>query len=307
MKHNNWKQPGREIPILADLSVENCVDEMFRPFWRTEVVCPATSPPVASALLSEKTTSKRFEIVLRLLVNLWSPPKPSAPVARPPTRRVQTTVCSSESATPDRTLVPRAAAPVAPPLPHTACEELLELRAEVLNAVRTRRLQTLMLCGVDTGVGTSFIAEQLTQLLAEFAQTKVAFLTLVPHRKKKPNRRLTLASLPQLQFLLRRTERPNLVELASANGAITLTEMLYHCPTPEVLRQMKQEFDFVIIDAPAIAIYAEVADLAGLMDGVILVAEPNVTPLRRMERAHRRLNKARAKVLGMVFNRQRRR
>lgn len=309
MTQNNWKQPGQEIPILADLSVDNCVDDMFRPFLRADaaraVTRPAPAPP-----LPEKPTEKRFEVVLRSLADLWSASVPSARAVLAPLRRVPPTVRPAETPLPTdnfaRTVVPRAATPVAPPLPHEAREELLELRAEVLNAVRTRRLQILMLCGVDAGVGTSFIAAQLTRLLAEFAQTKVAFLTLVPSREKPPYRLVSRASLPQLQFLLRRTERPNLVELASAKGTITLTEMLCHCPTAEVLRQMKQEFDFVVIDAPAIAMHGEAAALAGLVDGVILVAEPHVTPLRHMDRTQRRLHRARAHILGMVFNRQQR-
>lgn len=306
MAHSNWKDLEREPFIPADLSVDNCVDEMFRPLLRAETVQPFT-PPLPPPL-PEKAMETRFEVMFRSLANLLPLSIPVLRSESATSRHISSESVSAPSMLERfaRTVIPRTATQLAPSLPHDVREEMLELRAEVLNAVRTRRLQTLMMCGVETGAGTSFIAVQLTRMLAEFAQTKVAFLTLVPNREKKPHRQVSRAALPQLQFLLRRTERPNLVELASANGTITLTEMLCHCATSEVLRQLKQEFDFIVIDAPAIAMYGEAASLAGMVDGVILVAEPHVTPLRRMDRAHRRLHRAQANILGMVFNRQHR-
>lgn len=302
----HWKDEprGQGLSSLADLSVEHCVDDLFRPFLSS-----ATKPPEVPAVPASEadtTGGQRFEVVVRSLPRCWPasralvPPEqttsPPAPPQMPPPENFV------------RGVSPKTVAPSPPPLPHEVREELLELRAEVLHAARTRQLQTLMLCGVEGGAGTSFVAGQLSRLLAEFTQIKVAFLTLVPHRERKPLRVRTTpaASLPQLQLLLRRTELPNLVELASANGTITLTELLCQCPTTDVLRQIKAAFDLIVIDAPAIALHSEAAALAALMDGVILVAKPNVTPLRRMDRAHRRLRKAHANVLGMVFNRQRR-
>jgi hypothetical protein len=308
MTRSNWKENQREpeISILADLSVE--VDDLFRPYLQS-VAPPVQSSAAPIRPAPQSTSGQLFEVVIRSLTNFWPGSKSEALV---PQRQATVHPTAPERNAPadcfTRMVMPKAITPGLLPLSHEVREELLELRAEVMQAARTQQLQTLMLCGVEGAVGTSFVAGQLTRLLAEFAQMKVAFLTLAPNREKKSRRALSPAAsvLPRVQFLLRRTELPNLVELASANGTITLTELLCHCPTADVLRQMKAEFDLIVIDAPAITMYSEAAALAALMDGVILVAEPHVTPLRRMDRAHRRLRKAHAKVLGMVFNRQRR-
>ncbi|MBL8204156.1 MAG: hypothetical protein JNM09_08000 [Blastocatellia bacterium] len=321
-KTDHWKdeQQGEGIPLLADLSIENCVEEMFRPYLpsvsgqtaqqqrRERSFAPAlTAPPPSSG--------RSFEVVIRSFTNHWQPRSTDKPVPQ-----VQAVIHSHEQANGQANgqeslppteyfapvMMPRTAASIAPLLPHEIREELLELRTEVLYAVRTRQLQTLMICGVEPGAGTSFVAEHLSRILAEYAQMKVAFLTLVASHDRKTNRLARRAVTLPLQFLLRRTELPNLAEIASSNGPITLKEMLCYCSTAEALRQLKAEFDLILIDTPAPAMYGEAAALAALMDGVILVAEPHVTPLRRMDRAHRRLHKARAKVLGMVFNRQRR-
>jgi Mrp family chromosome partitioning ATPase len=288
---------GEELRLLAE--VAESLDEMFQPYLAAASTArqPQTALPafIESSKPAGKMTGQMFEVVLRSFANLW--PMSEALTPRPPAPPPESFA---------RTVVPRAAVAAAQPLPHEVREELLELRTEVMHAARTRRLQTLMLCGVEAGAGTSFVAHQLSRLLAEYAPLKVAFLTLVSGQEKKPKRPPQAAAPPRLQFLLRRTELPNLTEIASANGTISLTELLCHCSTPEVLRQIKAEFDLLVIDAPAIALYGEAALLAALMDGVILVAEPHVTPLRRMDRAERRLQKARAHVLGMVLNRQRR-
>ncbi|HEX4948217.1 MAG TPA: hypothetical protein VFZ34_16205 [Blastocatellia bacterium] len=318
-KVTNWKdQTGdQEIPILADLSIEHCVDELFRPYLPAEtavrqVTNPApavTAPSVSAASSAPKTRPEQFFAVLaRSLESFWPTSTGQALVSSETASvPVRTTVSEAKSRDEHFTpvVVPKNVAVAAPPLPHAVREELLELRTEVMHAVRTERLQTLMICGVQSGAGTSFVAGQLTRILAEYAQLKIAFLTLVSSRERPAHRLTRRSPQTQVQFLLRRTELPNLAEIASANGAITLTELLCHCSTAEVLRQMKAEFDLIVIDTPAIGMYGETAVLAALMDGVILVAEPNVTPLRRMDRAHRRLHKARAKILGMVFNRQR--
>lgn len=264
------EQHGNDLEFLTDLNVENCLDEMFRPYLR---------------LHEAQERHLQVHIVAK---------KPVPEITLPVEKFVQA-------------IVPKAAAMTPPPSPREVREELLELRAEVFHLARTKGLQTLMFCGVESGVGTSFVAGQLSRLLAEFIRMKIAFLTVIPNREIKISRfgsRKELLS--QIHFLLRRTELPNLAEIASSNGNISLSELLGNCDTPEVIRQMKEEFDLIIVDAPALDSFSETALLAALMDGVVLVAEPHVTPLRRLDRAYKRLDNAQANVLGMVFNRQHR-
>jgi Mrp family chromosome partitioning ATPase len=195
-------------------------------------------------------------------------------------------------------------APLTPPLSYELREELLGLCAELVQASKARKLQTLLLCGIEPGVGTSFLAQHLSRMLAEFRQLRIALLTVMSVHT--PSRTKLRASVVRRNFdyLLFRTERPNLMEIASAQGAVTLSELLSGATASVALRQVQQEFDFIVIDAPAVAVYAEVALLAAMLDGVILVAEQHVTSLRQMDKAYHRLHQAQANVLGIVLNRQ---
>lgn len=195
------------------------------------------------------------------------------------------------------------------PLPATLREELLELCAEIVAATKSRPLQTLMISGIEAGVGASFVAKNLCRVLAEFKQLRVALLTVV--REPLPvaggarggRNALTRRGF---DYFLVRTERPNFMEIASAQGAVTLTELLGNAAASMTLPYLKQEFDFIVVDTPAVALHAEVALLAALMDGVILVAEQHATSLRKMDQAYDRLGKVQAHVLGIILNRQKR-
>lgn len=191
-----------------------------------------------------------------------------------------------------------------PPLPHELREELLGLCAEIVPAAKVKKLQTLMICGIEPGVGASFLARHLSRMLAEFKRFRIALLTVIGTKEQRRISQRTSVMRRDFEYVLLRTEHPNLMEIASAQGTVTLSELLGGPLASVALRQMQQEFDFIIIDAPAVARYAEAALLAALLDGVILVAEQNVTSLRQMDKAHNRLRQA--NVLGIVLNRQKR-
>jgi protein-tyrosine kinase len=216
-------------------------------------------------------------------------------------RRVGGTA-SHEMAQPSARLVlPRSTeAPAQGTLPVTLREGLVELRAELLLAAQAERVQTVMLCGVEPGDGASFVAWHLSRLCAEFERLRVALL-VVEGRRAVASRRGNAAQ--DFGLLLRRTESPNLHEVVSPRGSLTLAELLAAAEPGALLARMKQQFDLIVIDGPPVASSADAALLAARVDGVILVARRNVTPLKRLDRAHGRLTRARARVLGLVFNR----
>lgn len=200
------------------------------------------------------------------------------------------------------------------PLPRELQQQLLELCSEIRQATKCQPLQTLMICGVEAGVGASFVARCLSSTLAEFKQLRIALLTVVsaPAATNGKGSRQRAGSSPDVllrrdvDYLLFRTERPNLMEIASVQGDVTLTDLLCGTAMSIALQQLKQEFDFIVIDTPTVTLHVEVALLAAMLDGVILVAEQHVTSLRQMDQAYHRLGKVQANVLGLVLNRQKR-
>ncbi len=204
-----------------------------------------------------------------------------------------------------------AGAPWLPPLPRELQQELLELCSEIRQATRLQPLQTLLICGVEAGVGASFVARCLSGSLAEFRQLRIALLTVVSAPIANGSSQRAAGGPGALlrrdvDYLLFRTERPNLMEIASVQGDVTLTDLLCGAQMSVALQQLKREFDFIVIDTPTVTLHAEVALLAAMLDGVILVAQQHATSLRRMDQAYHRLGKVQANVLGIVLNRQQR-
>ena len=164
-----------------------------------------------------------------------------------------------------------------------------------------------MICGVEAGVGASFVARCLSGSLAEFKQLRIALLTVVSTSTNGTSQRAPGAVMRRdVGYLLFRTERPNLMEIASLQGDVTLTDLLCGVDMSVALQQLKQEFDFIVVDTPTVTLHAEVALLAAMLDGVILVAEQHATSLRQMDQAYHRLGQVQANVLGIVLNRQKR-
>jgi hypothetical protein len=71
---------------------------------------------------------------------------------------------------------------------------------------------------------------------------------------------------------------------------------------PALLAELRTEFDYVLISAVPMETNSESCFLAAHTDGVILILEPNYTPLQAARQAKDDLQAANAKVLGVVFN-----
>ncbi len=202
---------------------------------------------------------------------------------------------------------PRTTVPAQPhSLPPQLREALIGLCAELVQVAKSQKLQTLLVCGVAPRVGASFVAHHLSRMLAEISRLRIAVLTVICAAEQRRTTPRNSVMRRDFDYLLVRTERPNLMEITSAQGTITLTELLCRPDAAAALRQMQQEFDFIVIDTPAVAMYAEVALLAANFDGVLLVAEQHATSLRQMDQAYQRLGQVQANVLGVVLNRQKR-
>lgn len=69
-----------------------------------------------------------------------------------------------------------------------------------------------------------------------------------------------------------------------------------------LLRELANEFDLVIIDAPPVLATADAAILGSMADGVLFVVRAGRTDRRAIQHAHQQLIKVGAQVVGTVFN-----
>jgi capsular exopolysaccharide synthesis family protein len=70
------------------------------------------------------------------------------------------------------------------------------------------------------------------------------------------------------------------------------------------LADLRKAFDYVIVDAPPLANYADALSLARWADGVMLVLEANSTRREAAQEAAETLRLAKVKVLGAVLNKR---
>ena len=68
------------------------------------------------------------------------------------------------------------------------------------------------------------------------------------------------------------------------------------------MSRLKEEFDFVLIDTPPVLPVADARVIAGLADGVVLVARARQTTRNAAEAARHRLGADGIRVVGMILN-----
>ncbi len=223
----------------------------------------------------------------------------AAPVSERPLPEAQVTALATRAVT---ALAPLAPSLVVSTLPDTVREEFRRLRSSLLLAAENQQLQILMVCGIEAGDGASFVTRNLSLLLAEFDRINVARFELsglMPEDRDAADQ-----VTENYQMKLRRTEMPNLREILTTQGAVTLSELLRTCDTRAMISMLRERFDFVLIDAPAITANPDTALLASQVDGVILVAQQDETKCNSLAAARSTLQNARANILGVVLNRR---
>jgi len=69
-----------------------------------------------------------------------------------------------------------------------------------------------------------------------------------------------------------------------------------------VARELRAEFDYVLIDAPSLDTHPFAMTLGELTDGAILVLESSGTPRDVVVQAKRRIEESHVPLLGIVLN-----
>jgi receptor protein-tyrosine kinase len=96
--------------------------------------------------------------------------------------------------------------------------------------------------------------------------------------------------LPRLKVLTAGPVPPNPAELLSSGGFA------------QFLRLVRREFDYVLIDAPAVEMVSDPVILAAEADGVLLVVDAQSTRKESVRRSVRTLKAVEANILGTVVN-----
>lgn len=97
-------------------------------------------------------------------------------------------------------------------------------------------------------------------------------------------------------------EGRNLDIITSGNIPPDSTTLLESDVMDQMIAELKQEYDYIIIDLPPVTVVSDAVILSRLIDGYLVVARHNWSELPKIDETIRQLQFADAKILGFVYN-----
>jgi capsular exopolysaccharide synthesis family protein len=101
------------------------------------------------------------------------------------------------------------------------------------------------------------------------------------------------------------TSVPNLFAIAGGENGLPAATLFDSPALPAVLAQVREQFDFTIVDLPPVNVYGDALILGPRLDAAIIVIEADATRVPDVERARRTLERSGVRFVGSVLNRRR--
>ena len=213
----------------------------------------------------------------------------------------------------DLSRVDGATATISRPMSGTA-DAYRAIRAALLARAETTPIQTILVTSPDAGDGKTTVVSELAVVLARSGRDVVVIDANL--RNPQLHDRFRIGQVPGLASVLAGDRAMSMalvtVPLDGAAGRLRVlpagpllhdvTEVLDGQRTIEVLRTVQADADLVLIDAPDVLGSADAHVLAGMVDGVILVARKGRTKERRLAAALSAITSAGVPAVWTVLN-----
>ena len=171
--------------------------------------------------------------------------------------------------------------------------------------------RTVVFTSTEPGTGCTWVAAHTAEVLAGRIAGSVC---LVDANLREPglHQQFSLENGPGLaEFLqqpdpirgaVRATSLPNLFVITAGKAVEESQPLLASDRMRMRIHELRSEFDFVLIDAPAMSLGSDAIGLGSLSDGVVLVLKANASRKQTARQAVQSLQEGNAKVLGAVLN-----
>ncbi|MGI8467603.1 MAG: CpsD/CapB family tyrosine-protein kinase [Pyrinomonadaceae bacterium] len=194
--------------------------------------------------------------------------------------------------------------------PHSNyCEEYRSLRTRVLQKSQKQKLQSIVVASIGPSEGKSVTALNLSWLLAQTDGVRALIIdsdlrmpSLADYLGIETEKGLSeiLAGRATLKESIIKLEPAGLHLLAGGEARADVAELISGPKFKEILREAREMFDYVIIDAPPLGIFTDAAVLINHADGALLVVRANRTRYAEVERVLETL--PRDRILGAILN-----
>jgi capsular exopolysaccharide synthesis family protein len=171
----------------------------------------------------------------------------------------------------------------------------------------------VLFCGVGTGDGSSWVCLRASETLASQVKASVCVVDANWHapflheyfrsNNSKGLADAVLESGPMCDYA-HRLNGGNLWVITSGSRTTEPQTLLTSDRLQPRLAELRTMFDYVLIDAPPVNLYADAALLGRLADGVVLVVQANSTHREVARKAKESLESAKLRVLGAVLNKR---
>ncbi len=191
----------------------------------------------------------------------------------------------------------------------TYCEEYRSLRTQIIHKSQRQKLQSIVVASINASEGKSITALNFSWLLAQTDGIKALIIdsdlrmpSLTDYLGIETNRGLSdlLAGKSSLTESIIKLEPAGLHLLPGGEARNDVAELISGPKFKEILRQAREMFDFVIIDAPPLGIFTDAAVLINHADGAMLVVRAGRTRYSVIERVLEQV--PRERMLGVVLN-----
>jgi protein-tyrosine kinase len=194
--------------------------------------------------------------------------------------------------------------------PHsTYCEEYRSLRTHVLHRSQKQKLQSIVIASVNPSEGKSITALNLCWMLAQTDGVKCLIIdsdlrmpSLTDYLGIETDKGLSdiLAGKASVVDSIIKLNPAGLHILPGGEARNDVAELISGPKFKEILREVREMFDYVIIDAPPLGIFTDAAVLINHADGAMLVIRAGRTTYSAVDRVLETL--PRERMLGVVLN-----
>jgi capsular exopolysaccharide synthesis family protein len=188
------------------------------------------------------------------------------------------------------------------------------LRAHLSTRYPGAAMKVILFVGISSGSGASTAAANFAASLAQDEDSKVLLMDANYRSAKKQESdaplgesagRLDLAHLLDDPTPVCPVPGPSNLYILPRGKPTSMPLSLFQSDAfDELLRKLREEFKYVVIDGPALQGFPESVVLSRKADGVILVLESEKTRKRTAQSAKEQIEGAGGKLLGVVLNKR---
>ncbi|VYT79934.1 polysaccharide biosynthesis tyrosine autokinase [Clostridium tertium] len=188
-------------------------------------------------------------------------------------------------------------------------ESFRTLKTNIQYSSLDKKYKVIVITSSKPGEGKTFVASNLAITLAQGG--KKVILMDCDFRSPSIHKKFKYSNITGLSELLLDKENFNISERKYNDDLVVITsgrmppnpsETLASERMSELLEELKEEYDYIILDTPPLLFVSDPQVIATKADGTILVVRADKTKKYEIKESYRILKNINANIIGMVLN-----